>query len=173
MAKPRHKPFARLSKSIEEIQKEIDDLKNRTKEIAEYGLLEAKTVLQNGKNNEKVYQRHKEYLSGYINLIQKSETQYEIVASSDNQEIQYNLFFAEYGAGISKSFSFVRSGYTPQYTNQYGYWFYKDENEVKHYINASEPIHYMSKAKKEMREKMKEVKKRISANIRTTIKRNR
>ena len=174
MGKPRHKPFARLSKSFEEIQKEIDNLKKSVKDVAEYGLFEAKTALQNGKNNDNVYQRNKEFLSGYINLVQKNQTEYEIVASSDNQEIQYNLFYAEYGAGISSVFTVgMQSGYIPQYTNQYGYWFYKDAYGQKHYINSSEPIRYMYNAKEAMRKQMKQIKKRISANIRTTIKRNR
>ena len=96
-------------------------------------------------------------------------------------ESYYNLplqmYYAEYGAGIGienteRAFR-PSSGYTAKYVRKDGKWSYTDLKGNHKVVDTSKPVGYMASARKQMKEDLKKVKKRISANIRTTIKRNR
>lgn len=167
-----------ITKKIDKI---IEDLKGINKEVAQIarsGLDVAKLNLAKGVQYTNFTQKHGEQLVNEIGLVEISPNNYQIVAPiSGNQEIVYEMYFAEYGAGIGRKNSLdkslkAKSGYVPKYVHKDGYWLYKDLNGEVHRVNTSTPINFMFIARSVMRREMKDLSKKLKTKIRTRIKRN-
>ena len=176
MARSRNNSFKNLSKKLEDIQQEIQKTNEEIGKIANLGLQVAKATINTNKSKGDFTQAHKDTLSAYIRLVAKSNNEYFIIAQGDDQKINYELYFAEYGAGIGSSPQRAlkaTSGYTAKYVHKDGYWFYEDLYGKHHKVNTSIALGYMENARQEMKEKLKQLSKRTKTKIRTTIKRNR
>lgn len=131
-------------------------------------------------------QKHGEELANYINVY-KDGNRFRIVAGEGApEEIKYELYFAEYGAGISTDYKRGGdSGYVPKPNHTIhnggewdGYWTYSlpdgealgNDGEMHDYgfTNQSIPLHYMDTA----RQAAKDVLERtLRGDIKTDIRR--
>lgn len=201
MARSRNNSFKNLSRKLEDIQKEIQKTEEDIKKIAQDGKEKAQETLAEAIGDDNFTQKAGGLLVDEIGVVKVSNREYQIVAPmSGNVTVFYNytykghitskrgqtmqsyynlplqMYFAEYGAGIGSSPQRAiraTSGYTAKYVRKDGKWSYADLKGIHQVVKTSKAVGYMSSARKQMKEDLKEVKKRISANIRTRIKRNR
>lgn len=128
-----------ISKQLNNVKKVIEKVtKEDIKRIAEKGVQVAKDTLLLSVLDEDFTQKHEYSLVDEIGLKQNSSSRFTIVAPmSDDPEIVYEMYYAEYGAGIGadnrKQKSVIRkSGYVRTGGNALakfgvdlnGYWFY-------------------------------------------------
>ena len=171
-----------ISNKIKGIIEELDGINKEVAQVAEKGLMTARRTLASKVNNNDFTQKYGEALIMEIGLVEKSPNNYEIVAPmSGNPEIAYQMYFAEYGAGVgangidgktSQRTLRATSGYTPTKVDENGYWTYYDLQGHHHTVNTSIAVGYMETARKEMTIEMKNLSKRLKTKIHTRIKRN-
>lgn len=163
---------ARIAKKIGTTINAIDRLQKSTKSIAEQGLLTAKTTLASAVDLEDFTQKHGEFLVDEIGISKFSASGYKVYApiTQGDNEIAYEMYFAEYGAGLGASVAkntpkgateFI---YIPTKVNEEGYWFYpliapqevvKKNGEIDvvtaKYTNTSVAVNYMWAARQTMK----------------------
>lgn len=124
-----------IAKKLNTTQKAIQELADSTLEIAEKGLEHAKMKLALAVNDPDFTQKYGFSLVDEIAIEQKSVFNYIVYApKSGDNDIKYNMYFAEYGAGLGASQAersakgVVELNYVPTRVIQdgeyQGYWFY-------------------------------------------------
>ena len=159
-------------KKFDNIQKQIKDFGQKVEEIANESAQVARNIIiVEGKaptsDDSDFTQKHGEALANYIEScsVSPSSFKWEIVAGADaDEEIRYELFYANYGAGIMASSisRSVSSGYVPHATQKNGFWYYKLDDGAVYYrtgganagktaksgrTNRSVPLLYMQQAR--------------------------
>lgn len=169
MAKSKLKQqYKNIANKIKTTQKAVAAFGDKAKTIANDGLQHAKMILALAVESPTFTQKHGEELVNEIGLSEFSSNGYKIYApvSGDN-EIRYEMYFAEYGAGLGASqakssakgavaLNYVRT----QTPHKDGSWTYplitpelkvNDEGEIKEYTyaitNTSEAVNYMYSAR--------------------------
>lgn len=167
-----------ISKNIDGIIKELKGLDKEIAEIARKGLGVAQLNLSKAMGYSQFTQKHGEQLVNEIGLMQVAPKEYKIYAPvSGDREIAYEMYYAEYGAGIGANFALDKqnrpiSGYIPKYTRKEGgYWGYYDLEGNLHIVNTSMPVNYMYNARSVMKRAMKKLSTKLQTKIRTAIKR--
>lgn len=168
-----------LNQTVNIAKKTLEEV---LKEIAQATLVKAQERIIFGAFNEDFTQKHYASLANYITL--KEETHrngsksYAIVAGEDApQEIKYELYYAEYGAGLTAEKSAKPSSYVEKgKINSTGFWFYNELDGSSSYVDRSIPLRYMREAKEfaknQIKEKIvKEFKTTVKKAFRTSIKR--
>ena len=95
-----------ITKKIDGIITELKGINKEVAKISRYGRQVAKTTLMLGSTNANTadlefMQKHGQSLAFEIGLVQTSPNTYEIVAPmSGKEDIAYEMYFAEYGAGL-------------------------------------------------------------------------
>lgn len=127
------------SKKISQIINVVQKVKTEDIErISKKSLDEAKNALLMTVSNKNFTQKHEYSLVNEIGLEKVSNSQYKIVAPISNDlEIKYEMYFAEYGAGVGSSSArsirprsgYVRTQSMGNATLKYGhslkgYWYY-------------------------------------------------
>ena len=167
-----------ISKKIQSIIDELDGLDKEIAQVAQKGLETAKQTLSEKVTDNKFTQKYGILLVNEIGLIETAKNQYQIVAPMSNDpELAYQMYFAEYGAGIgayedSERFLRPTSGYVATRVNKDGYWWYYDLTVKVKRTNTSIAVGYMKSARKLMTKEMKNLSKRLKTKIHTRIKRN-
>ena len=169
-----------VTKTINEIIKTVKGLDKEVAEIAKKGLETAKSTLSYVAPIPNFTQKHRRLLVEEIGLIQTAPNEYKIVAPlSGNTEIAYEMYYAEYGAGIGAMNNLDKSSrpisaYTPHYQtmDEEGYWKYYELDGTVSKVNTSEPANYMYMARKRIRKEMNNTTVKMRTKIRTVIKRN-
>ena len=157
-------------------------LEEALKEIAQLALEEAKTIIYFGSANTDFTQKHYGLLADYLTLKKQEHKNgsitYTIVAGENApQEIKDELYYAEYGAGLTAEKSPIPSSYVEKgKINAYGFWFYNELDGTSNYVDRSIPLRYMRGAKEfaknQIKEKIvKEFKTTVKKAFRTSIKR--
>lgn len=165
----------------------ITDTQEKLKAIAEVSVQVAKNTLVVGTANPNFTQKHGADLEQYIELKEgANKGEYKIVAGENaSNEIKYELYYAEYGAGQEKIPSPIYNPYTPKgKANASGFWYYRlltpmtyidEDGEVKitnyNYTNTSVPIQYMATARTVATELTKQLKINTRKKLKTSIKR--
>lgn len=190
-----------IAKKLNTTQKAIQELADSTNEIANAGLQYAKMKLALAVNDPDFTQKYGYSLVDEIAIEQKSIFNYTIYApKSGDNDIKYNMYFAEYGAGLGASQAersatgVVELNYVPTRVIQdgkyQGYWFYhllqpepyvNKEGEVAitmtGFTNTSKAVNYMWSARRLMgnllKEQIQKCEKKIGAKFKvsTRIKR--
>lgn len=135
-----------IAKKLNTTQKAIQELADSTLEIAEKGLERAKMKLALAVNDPDFTQKYGFSLVDEIAIEQKSVFNYIVYApKSGDNDIKYNMYFAEYGAGLGASQAersakgVVELNYVPTRVIKEGefagYWYY----------NLLEPEPYVNK----------------------------
>ena len=190
-----------IAKKLNTTQKAIQELADSTNEIANAGLQYAKMKLALSVNDPDFTQKYGYSLVDEIAIEQKSIFNYTIYApKSGDNDIKYNMYFAEYGAGLGASQAersatgVVELDYVPTRIIKEGefagYWFYNllepepyvnKEGEVAitmtGFTNTSKAVNYMWSARRLMgnllKEQIQKCEKKIGAKFKvsTRIKR--
>ena len=190
-----------IAKKLNTTQKAIQELADSTNEIANAGLQYAKMKLALAVNDPDFTQKYGYSLVDEIAIEQKSIFNYTIYApKSGDNDIKYNMYFAEYGAGLGASQAersatgVVELDYVPTRIIKEGefagYWFYNllepepyvnKEGEVAitmtGFTNTSKAVNYMWSARRLMgnllKEQIQKCEKKIGAKFKvsTRIKR--
>lgn len=135
-----------IAKKLNTTQKAIQELADSTNEIANAGLQYAKMKLALAVNDPDFTQKYGFSLVDEIAIEQKSVFNYIVYApKSGDNDIKYNMYFAEYGAGLGASQAersakgVVELNYVPTRVIKEGdfagYWYY----------NLLEPEPYVNK----------------------------
>ncbi len=166
--------YKRIAKKLKTTQKAVALFADKAKEIAEEGAQYAKKILSLAIESPTFTQKHGEKLVNEIGVSQFSSNGYKIYAPiSGDEEIKYEMFFAEYGAGLGASeakFSAtgaVSLNYVPTKIKDDGTWAYplveptktlNKKGELKTYYynitNTSEAVNFMYLAREQMAMKM-------------------
>lgn len=167
MAKKASQGLKSFKSALDGIAKIVDGVPVQLEYIADNARKIAVEKLANAEfDNMDFTQKHGGVrLANEIELIEnKQGSSYTLVAGQNaTEEIKYELYFAEYGAGLGATSSFVGSGYQGISDNRYSlggdghfhkdtsgeYWWYPNENYegTGNYTNTSTPIHYMEEAR--------------------------
>lgn len=163
-----------IAKKLNTTQKAIQELADSTNEIANAGLQHAKMKLALAVNDPDFTQKYGFSLVDEIAIEQKSIFNYTIYApKSGDNDIKYNMYFAEYGAGLGASQAersatgVVKLDYVPTRIIKKGefagYWYYNllepepyvnKEGEVAitmtGFTNTSKAVNYMWSARRLM-----------------------
>lgn len=168
-----------IANSIKQIIQDLEGIDKELAEISKKGLETAQRTLIIESQNPNFTQKHGQLLANEIGLIENDINQYEIYAPvSGDPDIAYEMYYAEYGAGVGSSnaldkSSRMGSGYIP-HTRADGYWVYPlIDGTWSSLVNTSEPANYMYQARQTIRQEMKKLKIKLQTKIRTRIKRNR
>lgn len=202
MAKSKIKAQARKArKKVELTIKAIEFLSNQVQPIAEKGKERAQLKLAVALTDPTFTQKHESELVSEIGVkrVQSGkEVGYQVYApvSGDN-EIKYEMYFAEYGAGLGAQEAehkpgAVKLNYTPTKVSSSGYWTYRLVHPVirvdtlgrrrkRNYrvTNTSKAVNYMWSARKLMSAELKlavancESKMGFKFKTKTSIKRPR
>lgn len=169
----------RATKKLNRVQKEIEEFGKRFERVAEESAQKAREIiLTEGKapisNDDDFTQKHGTELAEYItvNRLGKYTFKWEIVAGAyADDEIKYELYYANYGAGIlSAPLSRTKySGYIPHATQKNGFWYYNllpGQTVIKTQgvhageptnvgrTNRSKPLLFMTEARKYAKEQL-------------------
>lgn len=167
-----------INSAINGAEKFVDEELNK---IAEEALNVAQQTIIIGASSPDFTQAHGNELAEYI-VLKKAEKRkggfsYTLVAGEDAPpKIQYELYYAEYGAGVTAEKSSVPSPYEPKgKANKNGVWKYEDFLG-SHFTDRSIPLRYMRTTRKYVRNEVKNrIVKQFKANVkgafRTSIKR--
>lgn len=177
MAKSKIKmQYKRIAKKFKTTQKAVELFANKTKEIAEEGAQYAKMILSLAVESPTFTQKHGAELVNEIGVSQFSSNGYKIYAPiSGDEKIKYEMFFAEYGAGLgANEAKFSATGavslnYVPTQIRDDGTWAYpllepvnmvNKKGELKKYYynitNTSEAVNFMYLARERMAMKMQQ-----------------
>lgn len=177
MAKSKIKmQYKRIAKKFKTTQKAVASFADKTKEIAEEGAQYAKMILSLAVESPTFTQKHGKELVNEIGVSQFSSNGYKIYAPiSGDEQIKYEMYFAEYGAGLGASeakFSAtgaVSLNYVPTQIRDDGTWAYpllepvntvNKKGELKKYYynitNTSEAVNFMYLARAQMATKMQQ-----------------
>lgn len=183
------------SKKIQEaVQKAANEAYAELEIAAQNAVETAKTIIINGSANPNFTQKHEATLADYITLKQSSVRGNFVIVAGENadEEIQHELYYAEYGAGQDATPSPTWNSYVPQgKINSEGYWFYPlmypvERQKIKNgtpigepfltaygYTNTSVPLSYMAKSKLQFMEDVKAILKgqKFKAKLKTNIRR--
>ncbi len=168
---------ARVAKKINATINAVTRLQKSTLKIAEEGQNVAKQTLASAISSSDFTQKHGEALVEEIGISKFSANGYQVYApiSGDNEQIKYEMYFAEYGAGLGASeakstpIGIAAYNYMPQFVIQEGkhtgYWFYplleqrpyvNKEGELKMsskgFTNTSIAANYMWAAREKMKQ---------------------
>lgn len=168
-----------------EVENAINKIKKDIKALADISSFIAQSTIIVGSKDKKFTQKHGAELANYIEVKQDNAGNCKIVAGENaSDEIRYELYYAEYGAGKNAEESSIYNPYTPMGAiNKYGYWYYRllqTESYIKnnkiHYrnyksTNTSIPLHYMKTAKDFTKEQFKNLKLTAKRTLKTSIKR--
>lgn len=124
-----------IEKKLNATQKAIERLAESTAVIAQTGLQHAKIKLACSVDDTDFTQKYGYSLVDEIDLEQKSKYNYIVYApKSGDNDIKYNMYFAEYGAGLGanqaerSATGVVELNYVPtrviQEGKNQGYWYY-------------------------------------------------
>lgn len=179
----------RLKQLPEVIQKgalaQIEKVALESAQVAQELIIESASDLDGGVAGAGAFtQKHGEELANWIN-VEKDGNRFRIVAGADApEEIKYELYFAEYGAGIATDYSLgSSSNYIPKPNHTIhnggewdGYWTYSlpngealgNDGEMHDYgfTNQSIPLHYMGAARQYARDELGKRAKDIKTAIR-------
>lgn len=179
-----------VKKSNRIINKALNKLQASSEMIANEGLQMAQATLVAAASSHDFTQKHGEMLMNEIGIQKISKNGYKVYApvSGDNEIIKYEMYFAEYGAGLGASEAkstptgVAAYNYIPQFVIQEGehagYWFYplleprpyvNKEGELKisskGFTNTSVAANYMWAARQAMKttlnQKIAETEKEI------------
>lgn len=161
MTKTVQSSIAKLQKVINAIKEDVPKITNT---LALEGEETAKNLLDIATANTDFTQKHRRQL---VSEIQKTEGEtansYVISAGAfASPEIKYELYYAEYGAGIGALPDAPPSPYIPKNKviksgDFQGYWFYKKiYPEEKGFTNTSIPVEFMRLSKELTREKLRQ-----------------
>lgn len=177
MAKSKIKmQYKRIAKKLKTTQKAVASFADKTKEIAEEGAQYAKMILSLAVESTTFTQKHGKELVNEIGVSQFLSNGYKIYAPiSGDEQIKYEMYFAEYGAGLGASeakFSAtgaVSLNYVPTQIRDDGTWAYpllepvntvNKKGELKKYYynitNTSEAVNFMYLARAQMATKMQQ-----------------
>lgn len=188
-----------IAKKLNTTQKAIQELADSTNEIAEKGLEHAKIKLSLAINDPDFTQKYGYSLVDEIAIEQKSVFNYIVYApkSGDNEKIKYNMYFAEYGAGLGASQAersatgVVELDYVPTRIIKEGefagYWYYNllepepyvnKEGEVEMttigFTNTSRAVNFMWSARRLMgimlQRQIQNCEKKIGAKFKVSTK---
>ena len=169
-----------INKKTEQIYKELEAIGKESEMVAQ-------NVLAFGASMPDFTQKHQQELANYIALQPTAiKGEYRLVAGETaNDEIRYELYYAEYGAGKDKQESPIYNPYVPTGNTRRGeYWWYpllesrayiKRNGEIAitkaGYTNTSVPLFYMENAKEYAKLRVQNLKIKTKKLIKTTIKR--
>lgn len=161
------------------IKQEIAKISKQIETIALFSVFVAQNTLKDVATTDHHFtQKHGAELITYINLKQEKENVYKVVAGENaDNEIRYELFYAEYGAGIDATappfgdYPYLSKGAA----NKYGFWYYPLVEPTitgKKYASTkrSTPAKYMQTARNFARQQLKALKPNIVKSIKTSIK---
>lgn len=192
-----------ISKKLDKIIKALDKFEQTPEQIAQEGLQTAQINLAVSVDTPEFTQKHGMSLVDEIGVRQVSEHKYEVYApvTQGDNEIAYEMYFAEYGAGLGASMAKnIPTGatelvYIPTQNRSDGYWWYPyvEPKEVVNkkgetimashgFTNTSIAVNYMWSARQTMKfalnreiakcEKLMKIKfNRTSAFFKTSITR--
>ena len=186
----KNKLSSRLQKAKIEIEKEIKKIESQVSEIAYNSEFIAKNTIVIGSTLPSFTQKHGAQLEQYVQLKKLNNGNYQLLAGEfADDEIRYELYYAEYGAGVEKTKSNIPNTYTPTGATRYfksnkEYWVYplestqyvvtptgKDGYRNYAITNKSTPLNYMSTARNYARQALNNLKFKTKRKIKTTIKR--
>lgn len=186
----------KIQRRIRMTQKQLKALEEKAKDIAETGKTAAQTKLAMAIGESDFTQKHGSQLVDEIGVKKTNKNAYVVYApiTRDN-EIKYEMYFAEYGAGLGadtaehKPGGAIKLDYTPTGNATALGWNYPVEPYVridklgrkreKHYkfTNTSKAVAYMWTARQVMKTRMKEeitaCEKKMGFKFKTSIKRPR
>ena len=190
-----------IAKKLNTTQKAIQELADSTNESANAGLQYAKMKLALAVNDPDFTQKYGYSLVDEIAIEQKSIFNYTIYApKSGDNDIKYNMYFAEYGAGLGASQAersakgVVELDYVPTRVIQdgeyQGYWFYNllqpepyvnKEGEVEMttigFTNTSGAVNFMWSARRLMgimlQRQIQNCEKKIGAKFKVSTRNKR
>lgn len=161
-----------INSAVNVAEKTIDE---ELDEIAQEALNIAQQTIIIGASSPDFTQAHGNELAEYI-VLKKSKkrkkrkrgTSYTLVAGEGAPpKIKYELYYAEYGAGVTAEKSSVPSPYEPKgKANKFGVWEYEDFWGSQ-FTDRSIPLRYMRTTRKYVRN---EVKNRIVKQFKTNVK---
>ena len=175
-----------MAKKIkEEVANAINNIHKKIKDIADISCSIAQSTIIVGSQNPKFTQKHGAELANYIQVQQDNVGNCKIIAGENaDDEIRYELFYAEYGAGKDAEEAPFYNPYIPLgRANDKGYWYYRllqqetyIKNNKTHYrnyksTNTSIPLHYMKTAREFAKISMQDLKTAAKKTIKTSIKR--
>lgn len=172
------KGFAHLNQRLNSIKKNIESFsQDTTKALAEYGRDTAKEYLIMGiaMAGDEFTQKDGYALADCIQAEQVSKYTWQVVARANrapedaHNSQQWQLFFAEYGAGVYGNPTLVvKTGALntyKAYQRKTPWWLYKDNLGKWHKVWGSTPIRYMFQARQSMRQEMSGVLGKVKTNI--------
>lgn len=191
MAKSKIKmQYKRIAKKLKTTQKAVALFADKAKEIAEEGAQYAKMILSLAVESPEFTQKHGAELVNEIGVSQFSSNGYKIYAPiSGDEELKYEMYFAEYGAGLgANEAKFSATGavalnYVPTEIRDDGTWAYplvepqkvvNKKGELKTYYyritNTSEAVNFMYFARVQMALKMQEAIKNCEKTMKGKFK---
>lgn len=186
----RNKLIARLQKVAAEVDKQIKQVDTNIEEIANDALFIAQSTIEIGSLDKRFTQKHGAELAQYIELKKQKNGNYQLIAGENaTDEIRYELYYAEYGAGLDGRSTNIPSNYTPHGGTRYfkshpEIWVYplaythyvvtpKGKDGKKNYgmTDTSIPLGYMQTARNYAKDQIKNLKFKSKKKLKTTIKR--
>lgn len=179
-----------LNKQLQEAVKVVNGIPIKLEQIATIAKDIAQDTLANADTDINFTQKHfGVVLAQEIKLTSNSKGTRFTITAGDNatQEIRYELYYAEYGAGLDATHSLTSSGYQEVGDNRYikldnghykkdaqgDYWWYPDAYIGKHkgrkfgrFTNTSTPIRYMYNARSWAKKKVHTTAKELRTSIR-------
>lgn len=171
MATSTQRAISKLNNVIKAIK---DEVPKKTEEIANLGLQTAQTTLGLATLDKNMFtQKHRAQLVSQITMNNgEKENSYVISAGANaTPEIKYELYYAEYGAGLGALPDAPPSPYIPKgkviKSGEFqGYWFYKKlYPDEKGFTNTSMAVEYMRGSKLLAREELKKANIELSKKI--------
>lgn len=190
MAKGKLKVSDNWSNFNNTLNKKLEETTKQVKEIAYESEIIAQQTIIIGSSLPNFTQKHEMELANYITT-EKTNNGYRIVAGEGAPpEILYELYYAEYGAGVDKIESpiyniHIPHGRTRYFPNKPDYWVYpllssnititpvRQNQGFSNYgvTNTSIPLEYMKTARNYARERLTNLKINTKKKITTSIKR--
>ena len=172
------KGFPQLNKRLETIKKNLESFsEGTTKALAEYGRDTAKEYLIMGiaMAGDEFTQKDGYALADCIQAEKVSRNTWQVVARANrapedaHNSQQWQLFFAEYGAGVYANPSMVSNAGALNTYNAYSrktpWWLYKDNLGKWHKVYGSTAIRYMFHTRQAMRQHLSGVIGKVKTKI--------
>lgn len=175
MSKVFQKAIAKLNNIIKTIEQEVP---KKTEEIAVLGHQTAQATLGLATlDNLTFTQKHRTELVNYIDLWKIKDNEYQISAGINApDEVKYELYYAEYGAGLGALPNSPPSPYIPKGRvikdgKWQGYWWYtKLFPQEQGFTNTSVAIEYMKFSKETSRLELKKANTDLAKKIRKAFR---
>lgn len=175
MPKGKLKVSANWSNFSNTLNKKLEEINKQVKEIAQDSETIAQTTIILGSLDPNFTQKHGMELANYITT-EKTSNGYQVTAGANAPpEILYELYYAEYGAGVDKIESFMPSAYTPHNLSRLpfdeSYWIYPTLTGNYAITDTSIPLEYMKTARNYAKAMLTNLKSNTKKKITTSIKR--